>query len=100
MTAMTDTQSEMVDGAMIVIGERVYFIPRDELRSYRIPDDVAESVHEQMAAEVSGFSMSPEQPAVFGVQFDMNFKPKPGALGPNEPLQFSSIMAHAATILR
>jgi hypothetical protein len=97
---MTDTQSEMVDGAMIVIGERVYFIPRDELRSYRVPEDVAGAVHEQMAAEVSGFSMSPDQAAVFGVQFDTGFKPQVGALGPREPLQFSSIMAHAATVLR
>jgi hypothetical protein len=92
-------QREMVDGAMIVIGERVYFVPRDELRSYRVPDVVAESIHDQLAGEVSGFSMAPDQAQVFGVQFDTAFSPTAGRFGPKEPLQMSSIMAHAITIL-
>ena len=43
-----ETASEMVDGAMLVIGERCYFIPRDDLRSYRVPDDVAGSVLDEI----------------------------------------------------
>lgn len=97
-TDATAAGGEMVDGAMIVIGERCYFIPRDDLRSYRVPDDVAESVLDEIQGEVSGFSMAPDHASVFGVQFDPGFKPS--AVGPKAPLQFSGLINHCATILR
>ena len=91
-------ESQMVDGAMIAIADRVYFIPRDELRSYRVPDEVADAVHEQLAEEVSGFSIDAGQASVFGVRFDPLYSPKSGGFGPKEPLQFSSLIMHCVTV--
>jgi len=92
---------DAVDGVLIVVGEKVCFIPRDDLRSYRLPDDAAAAARQQLDVqipEVMGFG--PDQLAlgggmVLGVQYTVK---KPGSTAP--VVQMSSLMAHALTVIK
>ena len=86
---------EAVDGALFVIGDKVCFIPREDLRSYRLPDDAAAAARQQLEAqmpEVSGFGAQFDAGMVFGVQYTIS---KPGDASPF--ILHSSIVAHALT---
>ncbi len=90
---------EMTDGLMIAIGDEVFLIPREDLRTFRAPDDVAAAARTLLDErdEVVGFaSTTPDQRTgtppvqVAGVKFGTN----------QGPLSFSSIMEHALTVSR
>jgi hypothetical protein len=83
---------EAVDGAMIIIDEAMFFIPRDDLRAFRLPDAAAADARAQVedqAPEVAGFQALPDTGTVIGVRFQVG-----GILG------MSSLMAHAITVKR
>lgn len=92
---------ETVEGVLMVIGPAVFIIPRDDLRAFRVPDDVAAQARRKLADELPGGATSgagvkaknrpglADRPLVVGVKFDVG-----------GPLEFSSIMAHALTASR
>jgi len=87
-----------VHGLLITIKDRVFFIPRDELRNYRVPDDAAEHMRAQIRThledlDVEGFST----PALSGRarMFGVVFNPADG----RRPLEFSGVINHAITVI-
>ena len=88
---------EAVDGVLFVVGDRVCFIPREDLRSYRLPDDAAVAARRQLEAqmpEVSGFGAQFDAGMVFGVQYTI------GKPGDTPTLGFSSLIGHAITVIK
>lgn len=89
---------ETVEGVLMVVGPEVFIIPRDDLRAFRVPDDVAAQARAKLAdesPEVAPFGAGFEpghqtgvgdRPLVAGVKFDLG-----------GPLKFSSLMEHALT---
>lgn len=50
---------EALDGVMITMKDRVFFIPKTELRNFRLPDDVASQVMDDLGGDdVEGFAKS------------------------------------------
>lgn len=49
------SEEESVTGAVIATESGVYFIPDQELESYRVPADAAAGMREALDEEVSGF---------------------------------------------
>lgn len=87
-----------VHGLVITIKDRIFFIPRDELRNYRLPDDAAERVRAQIREQmedldVEGFA-TPSLPSR-GRMFGARFNPQDG----RRPLEFSGLVNHAITVV-
>jgi hypothetical protein len=82
-----DNTEELVDGAMIVIGHSVYFISRDDLRSFRAPKAVAAELQAKLSERPELARGHPNDPILLGVQLSVS--------GPI--LQFSSIVEHCLT---
>jgi hypothetical protein len=87
-----------VHGLLITIKDRMFFIPRDELRNYRVPDDAAERVRAQVRThledlDAEGFATPAlaGRPRMFGVVFN----PDDG----RRPVEFSGIANHAITVI-
>lgn len=75
-----------VHGLMVSIEDRVYFIPRDELRTYKLPRDAAATARAAMKAS---------RPEKIGEMRGVSFNPSV----PNEPPQFSSLVMHCVTVI-
>jgi hypothetical protein len=91
---------EAVDGVMVVVGDAVAFIPKEDLKAYRLPDDAAAEVIERLglAPETVGFSQTPpplpNTGSIFGVTYQVGKRGAPGVTAP------SSILSHAMTVLK
>lgn len=85
-----EANEELVDGAMIVIGHSVYFISRDDLRTFRVPKAVAAELQAKLKERPELARGHPNDPILLGVQL--------GVSGPI--LQFSSIVEHCLTSSR
>ena len=46
---------DTVPGALIAIGSAVFFVPKDDLDNYRVPDAAADGARAAFGDEVAGF---------------------------------------------
>lgn len=81
---------ETTDGLLIVIGPRMYFVPRDELRSFRVPETVAAVARAKLEERTALRRGHPNDAIVLGVRLGVG----------DATLQFSSIMEHGLTSSR
>lgn len=90
---ITDTAAsdgDVDEGAIIVVGPQVYFIPRDDLRTFKVPAAVAKAT----IAEIDERSVlrrgHPNDPIILG-----------GELGEDgTTVAFSSFVEHCLTVSR
>ena len=85
-----ETGEELVDGAMIVFGPEVFFISRDDLRTFQAPKAVAAELQAELKKRPELARGHPNDPIVLGVQL--------GVSGPI--LQFSAFVEHCLTVTR
>ena len=81
---------ELTDGALIVIGPAVYFIPRDDLRSFKVPVAVAAEARARLKERMELTRGHPNDPVILGAQLTIS--------GPI--VQFSSFVEHCLTASR
>lgn len=75
------------EGALVVIGPRVYFVPRAELRTFRVPDEVAKATLAELDERPILRRGHPNDGLVLGAELD----PDGLAMG------MSSLYEHALT---
>jgi hypothetical protein len=83
------TTGKDLSGAMIIIRDRIYFIPREDLHSFRVPDAAIRAIRAKVDEQIKQGKGTSEA-IVLGAEFDMS----------GRILQFSSIMEHALTASR
>jgi hypothetical protein len=79
------------DGVMIVSEGDVYFVPLDDLKAYRVPDDVAKAARKQFAVNVASDS---------GGEASKEHRPSPAVVAPMRWPRNAithEIMLHTAT---
>ena len=81
---------ELTDGVLLVIGPGVYFIPRDDLVSFKAPASVASQARAELKQRPELARGHPNDPLLLGVKLSHT--------GP--VLEFSSIYEHGLTFSR
>jgi hypothetical protein len=81
------TTGKDLGGAMIIVRDRIYFIPREDLRSFRVPDAAATTIRAHVDEQIKQ-GKGTSDAFILGVEFDI----------PGRILQFSSLYEHAITV--
>lgn len=83
----TAEDADANEGALIVIGPQVYFVPRADLRTFKVPANVARTTLATLAERSILRRGHPNDGVILGAVLDPD----------TTVLQFSSIMEHCLT---